>query len=123
MVAVSAPVTMRMTSMLDVITWVPVSSGGDGLCLGTNVRKRIGHFFLAAVPMVFPLFSESAFVEIRKVPSNYLIRVRSCKFPLLIVFSQPGLSNENRPVFTFCRYLDVVNLNLSEKKFCQIRLR
>src|SRR5262249_2193095 len=65
----------------------------------------------------------SAFVEIQKVPSNYLIRVRSCKFPLLIVFSQPGLSNENRPVFTFYRYLDVVNLNLSEKKFCQIRLR
>src|SRR5262245_46828266 len=110
MVAVSAPVTMRMTSMLDVITWVPVFVG-------------CGHFFLAAVPMVFPLFSESAFVEIQKVPSNYLIRVRSCKFPLLIVFSQPGLSNENRPVFTFYRYLDVVNLNLSEKKFCQIRLR
>src|SRR5262249_60586723 len=71
-----------------------------------NVRKRIWPFFLAAVPMVLPLFSESAFVEIQKVPSNYLIRVRSCKFPLLIVFSQPGLSNKNRPVFTFYRYLD-----------------
>src|SRR5215472_8534260 len=88
-----------------------------------NVRKRIGHFFLAAVPVVLPLFSESAFVEIQKVPSNYLIRVRSCKFPLLIVFSQPGLSNKNRPVFTFYRYLDVLNLNLSEKKFCQIWLQ
>jgi len=42
------------------------------LLLGSvvNVRDRIEEFFLAAVPMFFLLFFESAVVEIEKVPGG-----------------------------------------------------
>src|SRR5215471_5375089 len=82
-----------------------------------NVRQRIYEFLLTTVPMFFLLFFESAVVEIEKVPGDELVRVRSGKFPLLVVFSQPGLSNKNGSILTFDRHLYVVDLDLRESQF------
>src|SRR5262249_47744803 len=86
-----------------------------------NEREWIYEFFLTTVPMFFLLFFDSAVVEIDKVPCDELVRVRSCKFPLLIVFSQPGLPNKNRSVLTFDCHLHVVDLNLRESRFLPVR--
>src|SRR5262249_54483172 len=71
--------------------------------------------------MLFLLLFESSIVEIDKVPGDELVRVGSSKFPLLVVFSQPCLSNKNGSVFTFDRHLHVIDLNLRESQFLPVR--
>src|SRR5262245_61880166 len=86
-----------------------------------DVGNRIEQLFLTTIPMAFPLFFESALSEIQKVPGDQLVLVRSSKFSLLIVFSQPGFSYKNRSIFTFDCHLYVVHLNLRESPFQQVR--
>src|SRR5262249_51547496 len=79
-----------------------------------NERQRIYEFFFTTVPMFVLLFFDSAVVEIDKVPGDQLVPVRSSNSPLLIVFSQPGLSNKNRSIFAFDGDLHVVDRILRE---------
>src|SRR5262252_7900586 len=71
--------------------------------------------------MVLPLFSDGLVVEIEKVPGDDPVRVRSGKLPLLIVFSQPSLSNKKRSVLTWHCHLHVINRNHLESPFLHIR--
>src|SRR5262245_1845731 len=71
--------------------------------------------------MVLPLLSDGLVVEIEKVPGDDPVRVSRSKLPLLIVFSQPRLSNIKRSVLTSHRHLHVINRNHLESPFLHIR--
>src|SRR5262245_29659475 len=71
--------------------------------------------------MLCLLFFQSAVIEIDKVPSNELVGVGGSKVPLLVVLSQPGLSNEHRSVFPLDGHLHVINRYLAESEFLPVR--
>src|SRR5262249_14509359 len=82
-----------------------------------NMGNGIEHFFLTAIQMMFSLFLDRCFVEIEKVISDYLVRVMRCKFTRVVVFSQPGFSNKNRPVLALHRYLNIIKVNRCGNQF------
>ena len=72
--------------------------------------------------MTFLLFLQSLFVEIKKIPANYLVGVMSRELSILVIFPEPGLANINMSVFAFDRHLQVHSLKLSGNKFLHTRL-
>src|SRR5215469_16750515 len=115
---ISSHAAAPTTNPCCILSLLPLGMHANGSVF--NVRHGIYEFFLTTVPMFFLLFLEAAVVEIEKVPGDELVRVRSRKFPLLIVFSHPGLSNKDRSIFTFDRYLYVIHLDLRESQFLPV---
>src|SRR5215471_7429080 len=112
MIAVSAPVTTRIGSMFDVTTWI------DSV---VNLGNRIEQVFLSAVPMFLLLFFDCPGIEIQKVPGDELIGVGRSELSVVVVLSEPRLSDIDRSVFARYCDLHVVNRDLTDEPFLQIR--
>src|SRR5215813_9811660 len=112
MIAVSAPVTMRMGSMFDVTTSI------DSV---VNLGNRIEQVFFSAVPMFLFLFFEGPGVEIQEVPSDELIRIGRDELSVIVVIPEPRLSDIDRSVFARHGDLYVVDRDLADEPFLQVR--
>ena len=93
--------------MFDVITVVSV----------LNARHWIDQFFFASVPVLISLFFERTLIEIEKIASGKLTRIKSGELPFLVVRSEPSLAEKDGPVLASYSYLHIVNLNLFEEHF------
>ncbi len=60
-----------------------------GLVLVLNVREGIQQPFLAAIPVLLPLFFNSVLVEIEEIATDKLVRVKGSKVPVLLRRTQP----------------------------------